>query len=127
MPICRAINIPAQGLFAHDLLSSKSPEQVLPEYDGSGLVQVRVRVLVPLPQDTVQSDQSDQSVSPPFIALTETTTILLSLPTLFIAVHVYMPASVILESWIRRVWLERTLEEPVRGVHDTMDTGRDST
>jgi len=38
-----------------------------------------------------------------------------------------MPASVILESWIRRVWLERSLEEPVRGVHDTMDTGRDST
>jgi hypothetical protein len=72
----------------------------------------------------MKKDREKQKLVSP---LTETTTIILSLPTLFIAVQVYIPASVTLDSGIRRVLLERTLEEPVRGVQETMAAGRDLT
>ena len=59
---------PGQGLLEQGFSSSRSPRQSAPLMEGSGEVQVRVLVLVPVPQETVQGVQVDQSVTPPSTA-----------------------------------------------------------
>ena len=47
-------------------LSTESPKQGVPPFDGAGLIQSRDLVEIPPPQLTVQLFQFNQELQPPF-------------------------------------------------------------
>ena len=53
IPMLRSCNLPGQGLLLQVLVSSPRPTQSCPPWAGLGLVHVRARVCIPLPQDRV--------------------------------------------------------------------------
>ena len=53
MPMLKSYNLPGQGLLLQGLVSSPRPTQSCPPWAGLGLVHVRARVCIPLPQDRV--------------------------------------------------------------------------
>ena len=53
MSMLKSYNLPGQGLLLQGLVSSPKPTQSCPPWAGLGLVHVRARVCIPLPQDRV--------------------------------------------------------------------------
>ena len=53
IPMLKSYNLPGQGLLLQGLVSSPRPTQSCPPWAGLGLVHVRARVCIPLPQDRV--------------------------------------------------------------------------
>ena len=51
-------------------LSTESPKQGVPPFDGAGLIQSRDLVEIPPPQLTVQLFQFNQELQPPFTKTT---------------------------------------------------------
>jgi hypothetical protein len=54
-------------------LSTESPKQRVPPFDGDGLLQLRVLLEIPPPQLTLQLFQFNQEFQPPFTAKQKTT------------------------------------------------------
>ena len=73
-PFCQTvvqINLPEHELpTAHETVCNEAPAQPSPDVEGAGFVHVRVRLLVPIPQETehgdhdVQSDQLPSTIKP---------------------------------------------------------------
>lgn len=64
-----------QALVLHASSSLLSPTQSMPPFAGGGLVQVRVRSLIPPPQVTLHSLQAPKSLQPPFIGTIQTSNV----------------------------------------------------
>ena len=54
-------------------LSTESPKQRVPPFDGDGLLQLRVLLEIPPPQLTLQLFHFNQELQPPFTAKQKTT------------------------------------------------------
>ena len=57
--------IPGHARSVHCLVSVLFPAQVFPPFCGGGSEQVRVRVVVPCPQDLLHAAQGDQAAQTP--------------------------------------------------------------
>lgn len=59
------MSVPRHGVAWQSWASLSGPEQPVPLLRGGGLIQARLRICVPLPHVTEQSDHTDQGVQLP--------------------------------------------------------------
>ena len=60
------LHLQLHGPKSHSSVSTRTPVQSAPLFSGFGLVQVRIRTLVPKPQVTLHGEYSDHTLQPPF-------------------------------------------------------------